>query len=131
MNNQYFLKDKKCQVYRKFAGGQDAEGFETADAYYPIADAPIWCYSRQLSEEDIFAAQTYGTNETRYFVLNYTANIKIYDFILYRGTWYRVTRTDTTDDYTGDLFVYVENAKGGWLPKDSELSAYDASKYTL
>ena len=45
--------------------------------------------------------------------------------IKYRGTWYRVTRIDTKDDYNGETFVYVENAKGGWIPKDADIMPYD------
>ena len=44
--------------------------------------------------------------------------------IKYKNIWYRVTRVDTQDDYNGDVFIYVENAKGGWIPRDSEIEPY-------
>jgi murein tripeptide amidase MpaA len=28
------------------------------------------------------------------------------------------------DDYNGETFVYVENAKGGWIPKDADIMPY-------
>ncbi len=122
--NQYFLKDKKAQIYKKVSQGQDSSGFSLPEKFYPIAASPIWCYSSQLSQNDIFIAAAYSQTETRYFVFNNYKGIEVYDMIKYKNTWYRVTRVDTQDDYNGDVFVYVENAKGGWIPKDSEIEPY-------
>ena len=41
----------------------------------------------------------------------------------------RVTRVDTTDDYKGDLFIYVQNAVGGWIPSDDEIEDYTPGKW--
>lgn len=111
--NHYFLKDKKAQIYLKIT-----------EKYYPIASVPVWCYSKQLSQQ--YASYSYlrGEAETRMFVFNYYKNVEVYDLIQYRGEWYRITRVDTQDDYDGDLFVYVENAVGGYLPKDNEIQPY-------
>lgn len=122
--NQYFLKDKKMQIYRKVSGGTDSEGYALPEAYYPIAANPIWCYSSQLSQTDIFIAMSFSQTETRYFVTNYYKGVEVYDMIKYKETWYRVTRVDTQDDYNSDLFIYVENAKGGWIPKDDQIKPY-------
>ena len=124
MKNQYYLKDKKAQIYKQVMNGTDPDGSSKAPSYYPVAPAPVWCYARQLSQTDIFQAQSFGENETRLFVFNYYSNVEVYDMVQYRGKWYRITRVDTTDDYKGDLFVYVQNAKAGFIPKDEEIKPY-------
>lgn len=120
----YFKKDKKAQIYKKVYNGTDSSGFALPESFYPIAPAPVWCYSSQLSQTDVFLAAAYNQTETRYFVFNFYKGIEVYDMIKYRGTWYRVTRVDTKDDYNGEVFVYVENAKGGWIPNDGEIMPY-------
>lgn len=127
-NNQYFLKDKKAQIYRSF-DEQDDAGFRSKSYYYPYAAAPLWCYSKQLSQELTFVARAYDTDETRLFVFNYKPKVKQYDLILYRGTWYEITRVDTTDDYKGEMFIYVKDAGRGLRPKDDELQPYDPTKW--
>lgn len=121
--NQYYMKDKKAQIYRK-TSERDPDGFGSNEKYYPIAPKPLWCYSSQLSQSDIILAAAYSQTETRFFVFNNKKGVEVYDMIKYKKEWYRVTRVDTADDYNGDLFVYVENAKGGWKPKDDEIQPY-------
>lgn len=128
-NNQYFLKDKKAQIYRRVSGGRDSEGYEIEGAYYPYAKAPLWCYSKQLSAALIYAAQLMTTNETRLFVFNYLKGVKQYDLILYRDSWYEITRVDTTDDYNGELFVYVQDCGRGNTPDEDSIKDYDANKW--
>lgn len=122
--NQYFLKDKKAQIYLKMHRGTDDDGFPRGEKYYPISSAPVWCYTRQLSQQNVTYSYLRGVSETRMFVFNHYGNVEVYDLIRYNGNWYRITRTDTQDDYNSDLFVYVENAVGGYLPKDSEIQPY-------
>lgn len=128
-NNQYFLKDKKAQIYREADGGRDENGFSIPGGFYPYAAAPMWCYSKQLSAELTFVAHTYDTDETRLFVFNYKPKVKQYDLILYRGKWYEITRVDTTDDYKGEMFIYVKDCPGGGISKDSNLQPYDPTKW--
>lgn len=129
MQNQYYLKDKKAQIYKKFSNRQDESGFQLPASYYPIAPAQIWCYTRHLSQTDIFQSASYGENETRFFVFNYYPKVEVYDMILYKNQWYRITRVDTADDYKGDLFIYVQNAVGGWIPSDDEIEDYTPGKW--
>lgn len=124
LKNQYFLKDKKAQIYLKISGETDKDGFHKDEKYYPVRPVPVWCYSKQLSQQDISYSYLRGIQETRMFVFNHYRNVKVYDLVRYNGNWYRVTRVDTRDDYNSDLFVYVENAIGGYLPKDSEIQPY-------
>lgn len=124
MKNQYFLKDKKAQLYKRIMNGTTPGGYSNAPGYYPVAPAPIWCYARQLSQADIFQAQSFGEDETRLFVFNYYPNVEVYDMVQYRGSWYRITRADTTDNYKGDLFIYVQTAKAGQIPKNDEIKPY-------
>lgn len=119
----YFKKDKKAQIYKSISE-RDPDGYSSIEKYYPIATMPLWCYSSQLSQTDVFIAQAYNQTETRFFVFNYYKGVEVYDMIQYRGAWYRVTRVDTQDDYNGELFVYVENAKGGWIPNEEDIQPY-------
>ena len=127
MKNQYNLKDKKAQLYKKEYGGQDSNGYSKPDNYYPAATAPIWCYTRQLSQDQIFAAMAYSQEETRLFVFNYYPHVEVYDVISYKSDWYEITRVDTTDDYKTDLFVYVKLLKRGVKPE--QIKPYDPSKW--
>lgn len=127
MKNQYNLKDKKAQLYKVEHNGQDSSGYSLPDSYYPAATAPIWCYSRQLTQDQLFAAMAVSQQETRLFIFNYYKGVDVYDVISYRGEWYEVTRVDTTDDYKGDLFIYVKLLK--WGPKPDQIKPYDPSKW--
>ena len=127
MKNQYNLKDKKAQIYKKVYNGQDNNGYFKPESYYPAAPAFIWCYTRQLTQDQIFAAAAYSQQETRLFVFNYYKGVDIYDVINYRGEWYEVTRVDTTDDYKGDLYIYVKLLGGA--PKPEQIKPYDPSKW--
>ena len=51
-------------------------------------------------------------------MLNYRDDLKVYDFIEYRGVFYQITRLDTQDDYNGELFVYVKEAATGDKPSN-------------
>ncbi|MCR5304860.1 MAG: hypothetical protein K6E33_09905 [Lachnospiraceae bacterium] len=126
MKNQYFLKDKKAQIYKAVNQGKDTEGFDRGNKYYPIAENEIWCYSAQLSQKAIALSHTLDQIETRFFVFNHYSGIAVYDMILYRGEWYRITRVDTKDDYNGEVFVYVQNAISGWIPNDEQIEPYTA-----
>lgn len=116
--NQYKLKDKRALIYSVSTDGQDNNGFHT-ECYTPITENPIWCYTRQLTQNQQYEAHMLGAMETRLFVFNYRPGVCIFDKIKYREKWYEVTRVDTKDDYNGDLFVYV---------KDSEAPALNSIK---
>lgn len=104
----YFLKDKKAKVYkidnRPHGVGED-------DTLVLVGD--LWCYSKQLSQNLIAEAGiVYVNNETRMFVFNYNSDIEQGCFIKYRDEWFHVNRVDTTDDYNGEMFVYVNEYNG-------------------
>lgn len=122
---QYFLKDKKAMIYWEKPSTEDADGSTISGGFVPFAINPMWCYSKQLSQDQIFAAAAYGVSETRFFVFNHTKNVAVYDLILYRGEWYQITRVDTTDDYNGDLFVYVKDCPRGGEPSAEDLLPYE------
>ena len=122
--NKYFLKDKKAQIYKRIMNGTNPGGYPYPPTYYPIATAPIWCYAKQLSQSDIYKAMAIGVDESRLFVFNYYPNVDVFDIVQYKGKWYEITRVDTTDDYKSDLFVYVQNAKSGNIPKDNQIKPY-------
>lgn len=120
MKNQYYLKDKKAEIIQT-KSEQDSPGGMFVTKYYLVTKSPIWCYTRQLSEDLVFQAKAYGNNESRLFVFNQGTTVNLYDLIRYRGKWYQVTRVDTTDDYNTDVFVYVQDCPLGEIPKDDEI----------
>lgn len=114
--DQYFKKDKKVKLITKTTT-RNKYGQDIATYKY-ITDASIWAYAKQLTQSQELEARTYGDNETRLFVLNYRTDLKLYDFIEYRGSFYTITRLDTRDDYNSELFVYVRDADKGETPTD-------------
>lgn len=121
MKKQYFLKDKKAQIYKETNGDEDAGGFRTV-GYVPLGEVPFWCYAKQTSQELRQISSALGQLEERLFVFNYLDKVETGDFILYRDKWYQITRTDTADDYRGELFVYVTlSGRLGIPPKDKFL----------
>ena len=123
---EYYIKDKKAQIY-KFMNVSVGGGMPR-DQYIPIAAAPLWCYTSQLSQNRIYQALGVGKNETRYFVFNYLKNVEVNDALLYRGNWYNITRVDTKDDYNTDTFIYVENMDNP--PSEEDILTYeDGAQY--
>ena len=103
----YFKKDKKCMVYKE---DNSPHGVGEDPELEPISETSLWCYSKQLSQElRAEAGVVYANDETRLFVLNYNAEITQECYIHYRDEWFKVTRVDTTDDYNGEMFVYVKD----------------------
>ena len=102
----YFLKDKKCKVYIP-----DDQPHGIYDEPEPTYLGELWCYSKQISQTLVAEAGVLNMNdESRLFVFNYNPQIDQRCYILYNGTWYKVNRVDTTDDYKGEMFVYVVDA---------------------
>lgn len=128
-NNQYFLKDKKATFYKKVISDKpDGNFVREYEKYYPCTQAPVWVYSKQLNQSDIVMAASYGIDESRMFVTSFKPYLEIYDLILYRGEWFRITRIDPPEDYKSDMFIYVENAKAGWIPRKEDVMPFDADQ---
>jgi len=129
MKGQYFLKDKKATIYTRIPSYKDEHGVYRKGGYMPITAAPLWCYARQESQGLKYAAGQLNLNdESRMFVFNNNPHITQTCLILYRGEWYCISRVDTTDDYNGDMFIYVTEAAQGDRPKESEIVPYDPTK---
>ena len=121
MKRQYFLKDKKAQIYKEITLGIDASGFRIT-GYVPLGKTPFWCYTKQTSQELRQISAALGEIEERLFVFNYLDDAGTGDFILYRDKWYQITRADTADDYRGELFIYVTlSGRLGIPPRDQFL----------
>lgn len=114
--NQYYRKDKKVKLITK-STSTDQYGVSHTSYQY-ISNSSFWAYTNQLSQSQTFEARTYGNDETRIFVLNYRDDLKVYDFIEYKGKYYSITRVDTKDDYKTELFVYVKECAKGDVPKN-------------
>lgn len=129
MKGQYFLKDKKAMIYKRLPSTQNENGIWIKGKIMPISAAPLWCYARQESQGLKYEAGIVNLkDEDRMFVFNHNANIDQTRLILYRGAWYFITRVDTTDDYNGDMFVYVREAPLGERPKETDIEPFDPSK---
>ena len=115
-NNIYFRKDKKVKLITKSTTKDEYGVSHTIYRY--ISDRSFWAYTNQLSQSQTFEARTYGNEETRIFVLNYRDDLKVYDFVEYKGKYYSITRVDTTGDYKTELFVYVKECAKGDVPKN-------------
>lgn len=125
---KYQLKDKKAALYRPLYETDDYG--RSALAYLQaLAPTAVWCYAKQLTQEQIFEAAHWGEKETRLFVFNYRKGLQMYDLILYRNEWYEITRVDTKDDYNGDLFVYVRKSDV-YIPNDVKYLQYEENPPT-
>lgn len=116
----YFLKDKKAGIYHPISI-KNSRGSYVLTYLQPIAPAEMWCYARQLTQDQIYAAAAYSQKETRLFVFNFYSGVKVGDALQYRGEWYEVTRADTADDYNGELFVYVKTWTGAKPTEEMKL----------
>ena len=127
MAKQYYLKDKKALIYKLVKQGKNSFGATSSTGTYwqPTTAAPVWCYTRQLSQNLEEWAYAVGQDETRLFVFNYRTDVVQSDLILYRGKWYNVTRTDTQDDYKTEVFVYVDDLGGTTKPQGKLLNYGD------
>jgi len=122
-NNQYFLKDKKARIYSVYTY-QDAYG-NHKEYYIEATPAPLWCYSKQTSQNLYYAASILDlVAEDRLFVFNNHDVIEVRSYIYYKNTWYQIERVDTTDDYNGDMFVYANITKRGNTPSADEIKPY-------
>lgn len=106
----YYQKDKKANVYatETYVNDKGRRGTRLVDLFM----FPIWCYTRQLTQGQIYAGQVYLFNETRMFVFNYYPQIKVGCIVEYKESKYEITRVDTADDYNGELFAYVKDYNG-------------------
>lgn len=125
IQNQYYLKDKKAMIYWEKPSTKDSDGFPISGGHVPFSKVPMWCYTKQLSQDQVFSAMAYGVNENRFFVFNNTKNVSVYNLILYKDKWYEITRVDTMDDYNGDLFIYVKDCPRGGKPNADDLLPYE------
>lgn len=123
MKNQYYKKDKKALIHDAVSYAEPGKMEKTY--YVPRTPSAIWCYARQLSQETIFEAKSYGEDENRFFVFNRGTVVELYDLILYREKWYQVTRVDTEDDYNTDVIVYVKDVPRGSVPSADQLKPYE------
>lgn len=123
MKGQYFKKDKQVKLIKRTATN-NAGGYARVTYQY-MTEGSIWAYTRQLSQDQMYAARAYMTQEERFFVVNYRNDLKLYDMVEYKGVFYSITRLDTQDDYNTELFIYVEKAKPGDYPKADQILPYE------
>ena len=113
-----YLKDKKAEVFEIVYDDNDDEYWR------PITPAPMWCYTRLVSESKKFEARIVDESIERYFVFNYNAKIEVDSIIRYKGVWYQAERVDTQDDYRGDMHVTVRECPKGDLPDERRILPY-------
>lgn len=113
-----YLKDKKAEVFEIVYDDYDEEWWR------PITPAPMWCYTRLVSESKKYEARLVDEAITRDFVFNYNAKIEVDSIIRYKGEWFQVERVDTQDDYRGDMHVTVRECPKGDLPDERRILPY-------
>lgn len=113
-----YLKDKKAIVYEVLEDDNERIWWR------PITPAPMWCYTRLVSESKKFEARIVDESIERDFVFNYNAKIEIDSIIKYKGEWYQVERVDTQDDYRGDMHVTVRECPHGDVPNERRILPY-------
>ncbi len=113
-----YLKDKKAEVFEIVYDDNDDEWWR------PITPAPMWCYTRLVSESKKYEARLVDEAITRDFVFNYNAKIEVDSIIRYKGVWYQAERVDTQDDYRGDMHVTVRECPKGDLPDERRILPY-------
>jgi len=121
---QYYKKDKKAQIYKKAGYIIDEYGDRVPGGYRPIAPTDLWCYTRQLTQQQKYIASSLSQDETRLFIFNYLKNVELYDLLLYKGLWYEVTRVDHKDDYNTETYVYVNDVGKNRGPDPDEILPY-------
>lgn len=115
---KYYMKDKKAEVYEVI---EDDGG---TIWWRPITPAPMWCYSRLVSESKKYEAGIVGESISRDFVFNYNAKIAVDAVIKYKDVWYQAERVDTQDDYNGDMHVTVRDCPTGDTPRKNRILPY-------
>ena len=115
---KYYMKDKKADVYEVI---EDDRG---TIWWRPITPAPMWCYSRLVSESKKYEAGIAGESISRDFIFNYNVKIEVDFLIKYKDTWYQIQRVDTQDDYKVDMHVTTRECPTGDLPRKNRILDY-------
>ena len=99
------LRDKKIEIL-SVQNVKDPAGFNE-EKLVPICD-PIWAYFRQLSGNEVFAAQAVQVTEEVLFIINYRPDITTRHIVRFRGVDYDITRVDCFEGYKSDLTLYAK-----------------------
>lgn len=121
------LKDKKIIIYKETKGGTSPAGYPLPSKWQPIHPGRLWAYARHLSAKEWWAAGVHAElqQEERFFVINWRDDVTADMMILYKGTWYDITRVDPFEDYKGDIKLYVKEAIGGHIPDVGDILPYE------
>lgn len=102
---QYFLKDKKIEIFKRlFLNPNDCND----ESYAPYRPGKTWAYTNQKGQDTDYRARALTQKESRFFVIGFTKGLDVRDKILYKGVWHEITRVDTADGYNTDMFVYAD-----------------------
>lgn len=114
-----FVKDQKANVYKLIKTSDGAGGFTSA--YKPISQNGLWCYTKVTFADIKEASETSYSIEQREFVFNYNENIKIFDYIKYKDSWFKVI--EIISEYASFTVAFAESINQ-YPPKDSEILPY-------
>lgn len=92
------LKDKKIVIYTYVGGNTN---------YRLNAEGPFWAYFRQMSTQEIYEARAMTQKEEAIFTINHHESVKVYDLVLFRGTYYKVNRIDEYEGNRDDMKLYA------------------------
>lgn len=94
------LKDKKVDILRKKLV-EDAEGMPYE--YYEYVHKNIWAYYRAASQSETMNAGIAGISLSAIFIVNWTKNITVNDYLEYEGNVYEIDFLDYFEGYKQDL----------------------------
>lgn len=120
MANQYFLKDKKIDIYES----QTVYVMGVPKTEYVKIYANLWAYYKQLSGGssivDSNTIRVYDNTERVTFVINYIADIRAKSVskmvIKYNGRIYEMKLIDDYEGYKNNLKITAEYNSGGSYP---------------
>ncbi len=110
------LKDEKADVYKKVATPDGMGGISYE--YRPISSSGLWCFTRVTDSNIDLIGDSKNYIEQREFTFNYNENIKVFDYIKFKDTWFEII--EIRNEYAGETFVIAKRISGSF-PDQSEI----------
>lgn len=113
MSHQYYLKDKKIEIWRGEAAGSS---YGVTKYVYKLAYSGLWAYYRQLSGnvslDNAMTIRIYDSTERAVFVINRIPTLRDENRamlkIRFNGKVYDILQIDDYEGYRDDLKITAE-----------------------
>ncbi len=98
-------KDKKAKFF--YLRTRVVDGYEQVIKQYIHSESSggLWCYVRQLSENERFSAKSVQVEETTQFILVFNRKIDNELFIEFNGKTYEIVSVDEYEFNKSDLII--------------------------